>query len=420
VNTWIILAFRNLWRNKRRSLVTIIAVMLGFSAVNVFGGFTTYMFTNLRDAFIYAQANGHIQIAHEGYAQKGTTDPADHLISAQTYEMVQRIARTDPRIILAAGQLDITGNLETGSGARNLFIGKAMQPSMHKKFHANARTFERGNIFIAQGEDLTDENPYAIGVAIGVQDTLGLKLGDEVTLVAASLDNQMNVVDAVVQHNFDSAGESIKNKLISMPLALAQELYQTDKVGTINILLHDLKDVEPVKLMLEEELKGVIAKEKLVITTWDASSDMYRLTRKMFDMIFGCVFFILLIIVSMSVMNTMGMAILERTTEIGTLRALGLKRRGVIWLFAVEGAMLGGIGSALGLLMTVGIFFWIQAANLHWTPPTIGRQVPLEIFLVTNYLVVTFLFLGILTLAAAILPARRAARGGIVEALGHV
>ena len=81
--SWIKLAFRNLARNKRRSIVTILAATLGFAAVNLFGGFTTYMFVNLRDAFIYAGGNGHLQIYRTGYRQHGTTDPANYLLSAE-------------------------------------------------------------------------------------------------------------------------------------------------------------------------------------------------------------------------------------------------------------------------------------------------------------------------------------------------
>lgn len=414
--TWIKFALRNLLRNKRRSIVTIAAAALGFAAVNVFGGFTNYMFVNLRDAFIYALGNGHIKVYVAGYNEHGTTDPANYLLDAKTYQLLQDIAAEDDRIILAAGSLNVTGQIDTGDKA-NIFIGSAITPSHYQKILGSAKTLKDDFSFVGEGEPLTDDEPFSIGVAFGVRDTLDLEIGDDVVLMARTLDGQLNVVDAVVKNAFGSATQALADKQIGLPLELAQELYQTDQVGSVSILLEHRRHVPAIQQLLRERLPD---SERLQISAWDRESDLYKLTRKMFDMMFGIVFMILIVIVSMSVMNTMGMAILERTTEIGTLRALGLKRRGVIGLFGVEGLFLGVIGSAVGVLLTFVVWFLIYEIRPMWTPPTIARELPLEIRIVPAYLLGTFFFLAILTLAAAIIPARKAARGGIVEALGHV
>ncbi len=415
--SWIKLAFRNLARNKRRSIVTILAATLGFAAVNLFGGFTTYMFVNLRDAFIYAGGNGHLQIYRTGYRQHGTTDPANYLLSAEIYQKLRKLAEEDDRIIMAAGKLDLSGQIDTGD-ASGIFIGRAVTPSEHEKFFKHSKTLKRGFSFLAKGEKIEDDNPYAVGIAFGVEETLNLELGQEVVLMSRTVDGQINVVDAAVKHVFGNASATLADKLIFLPLKLAQELYQTEGVGTVGILLEHQRDLPAVR----EEITALLAdsSQELQIVPWDEESEMYKLTRRMFDMIFRIVFIILIVIVTMSVMNTMGMAILERTTEIGTLRALGLKRKGVIWLFGIEGALLGLLGSLTGLILTVGIWLLVKLRQPMWTPPTIAREVPLEIYLDGAYLLVTTLFLVTLTLAAAIIPARKAANSGIVEALGHV
>jgi putative ABC transport system permease protein len=173
---------------------------------------------------------------------------------------------------------------------------------------------------------------------------------------------------------------------------------------------------------VEKELRELLKGEEgsYLVKRWDEESDFYQLTKNMFNMIFGIVFFILIIIVSMSVMNTMAMAIIERTSEIGTLRALGLRRAGVVRLFAMEGTLLGVGGCVVGTLITLTVWALVKLENPMWTPPPIGRKVPLEIQLVPEYLLMTTVFLIVLTLAAAILPARKASSQGIVEALGHV
>ena len=411
------LASRNLLRNRRRSAVTVLAAMLGFAAVNVFAGFTTYMFVNLREAFIYGLGNGHLIIYKEGYREKGASDPANYLLPSKVYQRLQELPQKDGRILLASGRLDLSGQVDTGN-SYNIFVARAVTPSHGEKFFHASQTMRRGYTFLAEGTPLTDDNPNEIGIAFGVRKTLGLNIGSNAVLMARTVEGQINTVDAVVKNIFAAPNETLDTKLINMPLDLAQDLYQTDTVGSVSLLLKPGTDLGEAEKVVRDEL-GDDAKG-LRIVRWDEESDLYRLTRKMFNMIFGIVFAILVVIVAMSVMNTMGMAILERTTEIGTLRAMGMKRSGVIGLFAAEGALLGLSGVALGTLATVVVWAAILLRKPTWTPPTLGREVPLEIRLEPNYLFVTGFLLIVLTLVAAIVPARRASTQGIVEALGHV
>ena len=189
-----------------------------------------------------------------------------------------------------------------------------MTPSEHEEFFKHSKTLKRGFSFLAKGEKIEDDNPYAVGIAFGVEETLNLELNQEVVLMARTVDGQINVVDAAVKHVFGNASATLADKLIFLPLKLAQELYQTDGVGTVGVLLENQRDLPAVR----EEISALLADspEELQIVPWDEESEMYKLTRRMFDMIFRIVFIILIVIVTMSVMNTMGLAILERTTEI--------------------------------------------------------------------------------------------------------
>jgi putative ABC transport system permease protein len=414
---WFVLAARNLLRNRRRSAVTVGAAALGFAAVNVFGGFTGYMFDNLRDGFIYAGGNGHLQVYRAGYKENSTSHPGDYLVPGSVYEKLSHLPEKDDRILLAAGTIELTGQLDAGDRS-NIFVARAFQPSQRETFYKESRTLSKGATFLDTGTPLTDENWNEIGITHGVSRSLELQLESNVVLVARTIDGQINTVDAVVRNMFASPNAEMDEKLIVLPLKLAQDLIQTDGVGRVAILLKHRADMAAVQKEIEELLQG--EQGTFVVKRWDEESDFYQLTKKMFNMIFGIVFFILIIIVSMSVMNTMAMAIIERTTEIGTLRALGLRRAGVVRLFAMEGTLLGLGGCVLGTIVTMAVWALVKIREPLWTPPTIGRKVPLEIQLVPEYLLMTTVFLIVLTLAAAILPARKASHQGIVEALGHV
>ena len=125
-------------------------------------------------------------------------------------------------------------------------------------------------------------------------------------------------------------------------------------------------------------------------------------------------------LVTMSTVNTMGMAVLERTREIGTLRALGLKRRGVSLLFAMEGGLLGLFGSFIGVALYMSVWAIIRTLSPTYTPPGVSTPVPLVVDFVPQALFVLILCLVFLSLFAAIIPARRAAKQNVVDALGHV
>jgi putative ABC transport system permease protein len=139
----------------------------------------------------------------------------------------------------------------------------------------------------------------------------------------------------------------------------------------------------------------------------------------MFDVIFLFLFMIVFVIVVMSVINTIGMSVMERTREIGTLRAIGMKRGGIVRLYAIESVLLGLAGSLLGLIFTGLTWLAVIIAKPTWVPPQITRRVPLEVHLVPETMLLSLGFMLMLALAAAIPPATRAARMNIVNSLAH-
>jgi putative ABC transport system permease protein len=121
-----------------------------------------------------------------------------------------------------------------------------------------------------------------------------------------------------------------------------------------------------------------------------------------------------------SVINTMSMSVMERTREIGTMRALGLKRAGARYLFATEGALMGLLGSAAGCVIFFAVYAVIAMADPAYVPPGSSNPVPLRVDLVWPALARSILSMTVLALLAAYVPARRSAKMTIVDALGHI
>ena len=413
--TWFSLALRNLLRNARRSITTIAAVALGYAAINILAGFTAYMFASIEDAHIYEQINGHVQIWKEGARGYGGSEPGEYLIPAEDFAAIKAFAAADPRVILSAGLLEVKGNVDH-EGIPGFFIGQAMVPEERDAIHERSTALRSADGSTYEGRPLTKETPFGIAITTGMAENMGLEIDSDVILMAPSISGQMNAIDAQILQIADVASEALDNRYVFMPLSLGQSLYDTEAVSCVRFLLQDGATTDAVVASLRERFP----ESEWDVIPWYDVSKLYLRTKRMFDIIFGLVFAIIATIVTMSVLNTIGMAVVERTKEIGTLRALGLKQPGVIRLFGIESALLGIIGAITGLILTVTLALTVAAVKPTWEPPVTAREIVWEIRILPDYLLVTFLLLVLFTSLAAVAPARRAAKQSIVDSLGHV
>ena len=256
-------------------------------------------------------------------------------------------------------------------------------------------------------------------LSFGLADMLHLKKGDQASLLSNTLTGQANALDITLDKTFNTGNAGSNDKFAFMSLSLAQSLYDTaGAADRLTVLLDDEKYTESMRKLLQEKLQT--AGFDMEIKTWQELSDFYNQVHSMFDMIFGFIFSILLTVVVMSVANSMGMAVVERTREIGTLRAIGLKRGGVVKLFTAESLMLTLIGCLAGLLLTFGVRYGINVAHISYTPPNSASPVPLLIDLDLSRTLLTLILMLVVGTLAAYLPARRAAKQAIIDALGHV
>jgi len=409
---WIKLAIRNILRNKRRSFVTLLAIGVGFAAISLFRGYVSNAYSGLRESAIRGEGLGHLTIYKQGWLDKGKLHPESYMFSKEEAETIIRLAVEEQGVVLATPRIQVMGLLSNGT-ITTIFIGDAVVPGHDKTIKGVFATLRP-----VDGEGLNANKPYGAEVAQDLAKHLNLQPGNDAVVMATTMGGQMNAMDIQVAGVFDSGSDATNDKYMRLSYGFAQSLLDTTMAERIVVLLQDWQKTEDTRRLLLSKLsKAGIACE---IKTWNELSLFYSKVRVVYDMIFFFIFCIVLVIVVMSTVNTMGMAVLERTREIGTMRALGLKRRGVSLLFAMEGSLLGLFGSVLGVLLHVATRAVIQAINPTYTPPNISKPVPLVVDLIPGTLAILVLFLILLSSASAILPARRAAKQNIVDALGHV
>jgi putative ABC transport system permease protein len=142
----------------------------------------------------------------------------------------------------------------------------------------------------------------------------------------------------------------------------------------------------------------------------------------LFRSIFAFISTIIAIVVLFTVTNAMGMSVVERTGEIGTSRAIGVRRQRIREQFLTEGSLLGIMGATVGVLLAYFVAYAINHSAITWSPPGQVGWVPLRLYLIGagRLIVTTWIGLLVVSALAALVPANRAARMVVVDALRHV
>jgi putative ABC transport system permease protein len=217
--------------------------------------------------------------------------------------------------------------------------------------------------------------------------------------------------------------KELDDNYVAMPLALAQQLVYgrgEHKVTGIVLQLHRTEDVSAARA----RLLSLIAEWKLPLEVRDFRelNPFFVQVVALFSLIFLFLALIMVMIVLFAVVNTMTMNVLERTAEIGTVRAMGVRRASIRRLFLAEGAVLGALGASLGVVVAFIAIALVNHSGLQWTPPGNTDPIPFQLAWPTRPVLLLGTWLGLVLVAtlATLPPANRAARSRIVDALRHV
>lgn len=414
------LAFRGLMRNRRRSLVTLLTIALGFAAISLFAGYTHNIYDGLARQSIHGEMLGHLTVAKRGMSTDGKLDPERYMMRGDDTAAISALIAAQPHVKLVAPRLALSGLISNGR-ASTIFIADGIGATAMQTLQAGLVSDEeklRG-LYADVFKSLDPSRPEIALLSSGLAEMLHLKKGDSAPLLANTLTGQVNALDIVVGDTFNTGSAGSNDKFAYLNLELAQQLYDAPGAADrLTVLLDDAAQTEPMREALLGKLTA--AGYDVEIMTWQELSNFFRQVHNMFNMIFGFIFLIVLTVVVMSVANSMGMTVIERTREIGTLRAIGLKRFGVVWLFTLESLLLALTGCATGLLLTLGVRWGINVAGISYTPPDSASEVPLLIDLDFDRVLFTIVLMSVVGALAAFMPARRAARQPIIDSLGHV
>ncbi|MFA7281671.1 MAG: FtsX-like permease family protein [Sterolibacterium sp.] len=457
------LALRNLLRNRRRSLTTLLSMVIGLVAILLFGGYRSNIIYGTQTGFI--QASGHLQIQHQNYFLDGSDNPTAYGIA--DYQRIIDVVSHDP--VLAPMQVIVTPTLQLGGIAGNFsdgvsrsVIATGLVPEARNKM---LLWNDYGVISYARPLPLVGTREDAVVVGTGVARKLKLcnilmipdckrvpvkntsnanSIPDDIALLssiekasrpaleenriemlAATAHGAPNVASLSVVEARNMGIKAIDDVYLAMHLGQAQKLIygaSSPQVTAIIIQLQHTSQIPAAQQRLAQLLATEFKSELLEVLDYQTLNPIYGQTNQFMDSMFGFIAMLIGVIVLFTIGNTMSTAVVERTVEIGTLRAMGLRRSGIRRLFMWEAVLLGLIGAIAGVIFALIIAYLINHSGWSWTPPgysyaylilvRVWQDMPLMLGSVTGMILVTVL--------SAWWPARRAAKLMIVDALRHV
>lgn len=464
----LVIAWRNIFRNARRSLTTFLAIAVSAVAVLLFGGFVATIIFGFESDLV--RRMGHLQVFRAGYFEFGAAKPGAYGIDG--YARVMALIEADPELkplvtVVAPtlGVFGIAGNFE--ENASKTFLAAGVLPSARQRM----REWDDYGFGLSRAPPvvLRDDDPEGGVIGVGMARMLhlcgALKVPNCVDGPSEKPSAQVNDVpaedfSALIEHDADGAAaagprdtrpridllaatangapnvvslrliraerqgmKEYDDTFILMHIDLAQRLLYgrgEAKVTGIVLQLGHTADIARV----QARLAALFAEHHLPLESRDFKElmPMYVQVIGMFGAIFGFIAIVMGVIVLFTVVNTMTMNVMERVSEIGTLRALGLRRSGIRRLFMAEGLVLGMVSATLGILLGLGIAHLVNSAGLTWLPPTSVEPVPLKVtaWQHPGLIIGCWLVLVALTVLSSLLPANRAARMEVVDALRHV
>jgi putative ABC transport system permease protein len=429
------IATRSVARNWRHSVGAALAVAVGFSAITLFDGYLTDFERTLTGVVAERFMMGTLVVEGTGASaamarQRDTMvylggpeqDFVDDYLRARGEEVVARVRSLFVGGIVSNGRAStpFVGwgyDPEEGAALRGRFAWDAWTGRPLHRTDGDAVLLARGLAALLECAPTTAEPPFGPdGLPVAKERPFECRR-PRVQLIGSTATGQVNAVESEVAGTMDGGRKEMDVLMIAMPLALAQRFRNTGEVTQYNVLLRDPASAA----RFARDLAAAAAARGLAIDAmpWQAGyfGEQYRQGMGIIRTFRGLMAVVVAAIAGMAVFSTMVKAVTERTREIGTLRSLGFVRRQVTLLFALEAALLSAVACGVGLLLTLAVTALVNGAGVTYTGGVLASPIPLGVAVDPgDYLRVASALVAVAVLAAW-LPARRAARMRIPDAL---
>jgi ABC-type lipoprotein release transport system permease subunit len=403
------LAWRNVWRQRRRTFLIAIGMGVTMAMLVLYDGVVAGF-----EQAIYGNAiqllGGNVQVHAPGYSEELSRKP---LLPLNDPDAVVRAAESQPEVIAASKRI-LTGGLVTnreGAFAVSIIGVETDKEALISPVSDN----------ISKGRYLEPDDGDMIVIGQGLATAMELEVGDRITMVGSSKNEQTRQRTMTVVGIYDVGVPTVEKTTIYLSLNEAQQLFGLDgQVTEVVIALKQIGQEPGVMRAINTSAPGY------EVASWETSIPELKETLEMKTGVMGIFGVFMLGIVAIGILNLLMMAVFERTREIGVIGALGLKPRQITVIFLLEGILIGVMGAVLGAALGTavnlalgyyGLDYSAFADLTEYTALISGRiysqLVPLKVF---QHAVTV----AIIAALAALYPAIQASRREPAEALHYV
>jgi putative ABC transport system permease protein len=400
---WLKFAVQNTLRNRRRSLVTVSIAALGTAGILLAGGFALSTYQGLSE--MAARSTGHLIVAKPDQFDKDEDTPLQHGMDDSAGLRANLLA--DPQVRQVLPRVEFSGLISNGDKS-TVMMATGIDPD-------SEFAIKGPFLSVTAGEILTNGATEAeVMLGEGLAKSLKAKPGSSLTLLASTTDGALNAMDVRVKGVFSTGVPEMDKRFVYTDIATAQKLLNTQKVSSMGVFLARMDMTEAA------QQRFAAANPQLKVQTWLDQAFFYKAVRDLYNRIFGALGLIIGLIVVFVVTNAMAMAIIERTRELGTLRAMGTLPSQLLRTLGLEGMVLGGVGALAGAVLSLAVTVFLLVVPFEMPPPPgQTKGYPLIVSFDALMYLATMLSMVTLTVLASTWVARKTVNMPVVDALAH-
>lgn len=402
------MAWRNVWRHGRRTIIVLIATTLGLALLlffdGLFGGSEQAIFGNA-----VKLQGGNVLIHAPGYRERARRMP---LLPLPDDEAVLQAARAQPHVVAASRRIKTGGMVSSREGSLPVTV-IGIEPEREADTGLLAENMAQGRYLAADDEDV-------LLIGQGLADRLEIDVGDRVIMVGRATHEQMRRRTMTVVGIYDLGLPEVEKGSVYVSLAEAQSLFDLrDQATEVVVSLERVGQEQSVLASLRSTLPGYD------VDSWYTLNPEMMQALEVNEQVMALFGLVVLLIAAVGILNILLMAVFERTREIGILAALGLKRRQIMALFLQEGVLIGLLGALVGSLLGGAVVWYLSRVGLPWAASDyseltalMGERIYFKLGI--DQLLGRALTVAVIAALASLYPAWQASHKEPAEALHYV
>lgn len=395
------IAFRSILRHKTRSMLSIFMISGAVASIIIFRGFSDHMLNVLKEISVENQY-GHMQIAKDEYWNPVGEERKDGMFQIESLGKLKQEFTT---ITSISGRVSFNGLVSNGD---NTFGASVIGVDAQKEAQ-----FQK-SIKILSGSFFKDDKKEVIVGAL-LAEQLNVKAGGELTLLTNTVDGMMNAMDVTIVGIYSAGIDEIDSQVLYIPLKTAQNILYTEDVDIGVVRFTSSEEALSLDQAIHASLKAT--DNTLVQKTWLELARFYKQVKKFLTVQNNSIELILAAIIFLGILNAISMTIVERMGEIGTQRALGETRFGILKQFILESSLISIIGCLIGIVISLAVINIIEIFKVTTEMP--GATIPIQIKVIFGFEAMMYAIgLSVITtLVATFVPTMKIVRVEIIEAL---